>query len=149
MEPGKLELARELGASLALDPASLPGVAATLPGSGLDHVLECIGLPSTVELALRAVRAGGMVTLVGMTEMGVHAQVDVYRFLEGGIRLQGSNYGSSIPARDFPAIAADALAGRLPLDRLIAEQVGLERIDTAFEAMRQRSGGRRIVSFPG
>ena len=88
-------------------------------------------------------------TLVGMSEMGVHAEVDVYRFVERGIRLQGSNYGSCIPARDFPAIAADALAGRLPLDRLIAEQVGLERVDTAFEAMRRRQGGRRIVSFPG
>ena len=116
---------------------------------GPDHVLECIGLPSTAELALRSVRPGGTVTLVGMTEMGARASVDVYRFVEDGVRLLGSNYGSSLPARDFPRIATDAAAGRLPLARIVSETIALEDIDVAFEAMRRRDGARRVIDFSG
>jgi S-(hydroxymethyl)glutathione dehydrogenase/alcohol dehydrogenase len=110
-------------------------------------VLECIGLPEMVELALRIVRPGGTVALVGMTAMDATAAIDVYRFVEAGKRLLGSNYGSCVPARDFPRIAADAVAGRLPLERLITETIRLEGIEAAFGAMRRRDGARRIVRF--
>jgi S-(hydroxymethyl)glutathione dehydrogenase/alcohol dehydrogenase len=148
IEPEKLEVARSPGATRVAHPDSLGELAASLPALGLDHVLECIGLRSTVELALRSVRPGGTATLVGMTEMGVHAEVDVYRFVEDGTRLLGSNYGSCVPARDFPAIAADVVAGRLPLELLVTEHIALDEVGTAFEAMRQRDGARRIVTFP-
>jgi S-(hydroxymethyl)glutathione dehydrogenase/alcohol dehydrogenase len=147
VEPAKLELARALGATSAVEPTALIELVTTLPSLGPDHVIECIGLAETVELALRAVRPGGTVTLVGMTEMGVRAGLDVYRFVEDGVRLLGSNYGSCIPAVDFPRIALDVVQGRLPLERLITATIPLEDVDTAFESMRRRDGARRIVSF--
>jgi S-(hydroxymethyl)glutathione dehydrogenase/alcohol dehydrogenase len=147
VEPAKLELARSLGATSAVGPSALLELVTTLPSLGPDHVIECIGLTETAELALRAVRPGGTVTLVGMTEMGSRAGVDVYRFVEGGVRLLGSNYGSCIPALDFPRIARDVVEGRLPLERLITTSIQLEDIDAAFESMRQRDGARRIIVF--
>jgi Zn-dependent alcohol dehydrogenase len=84
-----------------------------------------------------------------MTGMGVQAGIDVYRFVEDGKRMVGSNYGSSIPALDFPRMAADAVAGRLPLHRLVSERIGLDAVGEAFEAMRRRDGVRRIVTFSG
>jgi len=147
IEPAKLETARDLGATAAITSDGLMAWVAGLPSGGADHVLECIGLPSTAELAIRAVRPGGTVTLVGMTAMGETAGIDIYRFVEDGKRLLGSNYGSSTPARDFPRIAADAVAGRLPLDRLISESIRLEGVEVAFDAMRHRDGIRRVVRF--
>jgi S-(hydroxymethyl)glutathione dehydrogenase/alcohol dehydrogenase len=147
VEPAKLALARALGASHAVHTDALPGTIAALPARGADHVLECIGLSTTAELALRTVRPGGTVTLVGMTAMGETVGLDVYRFVEDGKRLLGSNYGSCVPAQDFPSVAADAVAGRLPLERLISEVIPLDAIDGAFEAMRRRDGARRIVTF--
>ena len=79
--------------------------------AGADHVLECIGLVETVELAIELVRPGGTVTLVGMTPQGHRASFDVYRFVEDGKTIRGSNYGSADPARDFPAIAMAYLEG--------------------------------------
>ena len=147
LEPGKLEMARALGAAQAIEPEALPELVRGLPSGGADHVLECIGLAQTVELAVSAVRPGGTVTLVGMTEMGVTAAVDVYRFVEDGKRVLGSNYGSCIPARDFSRIAAEVVSGRLPLEGLITETIELADIDLAFEAMRRRDGARRIIRF--
>ncbi len=147
LEAAKRELACELGATYAVHPDALLELTAALPSGGSDHVLECIGLSETAELALGAVRPGGTVTLVGMTQMGVTTAVDVYRFVEDGKRLLGSNYGSCLPARDFPRIAADVVGGRLPLERLVTESIALEDIDAAFEAMRRRDGVRRVIRF--
>ena len=139
--PAKLELAVRAGAHQALlaEEAS--------QAQGTDHVLECIGLTETVELAIDLVRAGGTVTLVGMTPQGHRASFDVYRLVEDGKRIIGSNYGSAVPARDFPRIAIEYLEGKLPLDLLITERIRLEELDRAFDAMRRGDGARRVVVY--
>jgi S-(hydroxymethyl)glutathione dehydrogenase / alcohol dehydrogenase len=139
--PAKLDLAMRAGAHQAL----LADEAAQ--SAGADHVLECIGLVATVELAVELVRPGGAVTLVGMTPMGQRASFDVYRFVEDGKTIRGSNYGSADPATDFPAIADDYQGGRLALDVLITERIGLERLTDAFDAMRRGDGARRVIVF--
>ena len=115
--------------------------------AGSDHVLECIGLTETVELAIDLVRPGETATLVGMTPQGHRASFDVYRLVEDGKRIIGSNYGSAVPARDFPRIATDYLEGRLPLDLLITERMRLEDLDSAFAAMRRGDGARRVIVY--
>jgi S-(hydroxymethyl)glutathione dehydrogenase / alcohol dehydrogenase len=137
----KLELAMRAGAHRVL----LAGDAHQ--SRGADHAIECIGLVETVELAVDLVRPGGTVTLVGMTPQGQRAGFDVYRFVEDGKTIRGSNYGSADPARDFPAIADEYLDGRLPLDLLISERIGPEGLHHAFEAMRRGDGARRVIVF--
>ena len=82
-----------------------------------------------------------------MTPQGHRARFDVYRLVEDGKRILGSNYGSAVPARDFPLIAREYLDGRLPLDLLITERIGLERLDDAFGAMRRGEGARRVIVY--
>jgi S-(hydroxymethyl)glutathione dehydrogenase/alcohol dehydrogenase len=152
----KVELARSLGAHAAVrvlpDDASgtLAIVRSTLDRAGVgadgaDHVLECIGRTTTVELAIDLARPGGTVTLVGMTAQGERAGLDVYRFVEDGKRLLGSNYGSSVPAIAFPRLARLHLEGRLPIDRLITERIALEGVEVALAAMRRGDGARRVI----
>jgi S-(hydroxymethyl)glutathione dehydrogenase/alcohol dehydrogenase len=144
----KLELARALGATdvvLAGDgPATHAALVRLLP-EGADHAIEAIGLAATAELAMEIVRLGGTVTLVGMTPQGVRAGVDVYAFVARGIRLLGSNYGSATPATAFPELARHAVAGRLPVGRLIEERIGLDDLARAFDALRRGEGARRVV----
>ena len=139
--PAKLDLAVRAGAHRAL----LAEEAEQAAGS--DHVLECIGLTETIELAIDLVRPGGTVTLVGMTPQGHRASFDVYRLVEEGKRIIGSNYGSANPATDFPRIASEYLEGRLPLDLLVTERIGLQQLDSAFEAMRRGEGARRVIVY--
>ena len=145
--PAKLTLAQEAGATHAATPDRAPALVAELTEGGADHVLEAIGLSETVELAIDLTRPGGTTTLVGMTPQGERASIDVYRFVEEGRRLLGSNYGSAVPARDFPRICDLYLDGRLPLDLLVTERIGLDGLEEAFAAMRRRDGARRVVVF--
>jgi S-(hydroxymethyl)glutathione dehydrogenase/alcohol dehydrogenase len=148
--PAKLELARALGATDAVlagdGPATRAALLRLLP-EGADHALEAIGLAATAEMAVEIVRPGGTVTLVGMTPQGVRAGIDVYSFVERGIRLLGSNYGSATPAAAFPELARHAVAGRLPIGRLIEERIDLDDLAPAFEALRRGNGARRVVAF--
>ncbi|MFI5253833.1 MAG: alcohol dehydrogenase catalytic domain-containing protein [Candidatus Limnocylindrales bacterium] len=156
--PEKLALAASLGATLGVaalpaDPAgSLAAARDALAraglGDGADHAFECIGLPTTVELAIALTRPGGTTTLVGMTAQGQRAGLDVYRFVEEGRRLLGSNYGSSIPAVAFPRLARLHLEGRLPVERLISERIGLDDLEAALDAMRRGDGARRVILYP-
>lgn len=139
--PAKRELALRAGAHRAV-PAH-----AAREAAGADHVLECIGLVETVELGIELVRRGGIVTLVGMTPQGARASFDVYRLVEDGKQIRGSNYGSAVPQRDFPMIAREYLAGDLPLDLLVTERIGLDQLDAAFDAMRRGDGARRVIVY--
>lgn len=82
-----------------------------------------------------------------MTPQGHRAGFDVYRLVEDGKRIIGSNYGSADPARDFPRITNEYLAGRLPLDLLVSERIGLEQLEHAFDAMRRGDGARRVIVY--
>ncbi len=148
-QSAKLELARTSGATHAFD-ANDPdtdGAIRQLTNGGADHVLEAIGLTVTAERAIDLARPGGTVTLVGMTGQAERARIDVYRFVEDGKRLLGSNYGSIVPARDVPRIARDVVEGRLPLASLVTEHIPLAGIDPALESMRRRDGARRVITF--
>jgi S-(hydroxymethyl)glutathione dehydrogenase/alcohol dehydrogenase len=142
---GKRAMAVDVGATHSATPVEARAVVHDLTRAGADHVLDAIGLVETVELAIDLTRPGGTTTLVGMTPMGHRASFDVYRFVEDGKRLLGSNYGSAVPARDFPRICSLYLDGGLPLDLLVTEIITLDDLEAAFDAMRRGDGARRVV----
>ena len=67
--------------------------------------------------------------------------------VDGGRRILGSNYGSSVGATDFPRYAEMFLAGRLPIDRLIDRRIGLDDVEDAFDRLRRGEGLRSVVAF--
>ena len=149
--PAKLALARELGATHAIeagpDDAATRTAIRAATGGGPDYAFEAIGLRTTIELAIRCLPPGGTATLVGMTPFGEQASFEVFPFVDGGRRILGSNYGSAVPAVDFVRYARLHLEGRLPIERLIERRIGLDDIEDAFSAMRRGQGLRRVVAF--
>jgi S-(hydroxymethyl)glutathione dehydrogenase/alcohol dehydrogenase len=67
--------------------------------------------------------------------------------VEDAKQIRGSNYGSAHPARDFPMIATEYLEGKLPLDLLVTERIGLEHLERAFDALRRGDGARRVIVY--
>lgn len=141
-------LALRAGATSAVPPAeATPELIGELADGGADHVVEAIGLTETVEQAIELARPGGVVTLVGMTAQDRRAGFDVYRFVEDGKTIRGSNYGSATPAIDFPRIAGLYADGKLPLDLLVTARIALEAVPDALDAMRRGDGARRVVVY--
>jgi S-(hydroxymethyl)glutathione dehydrogenase/alcohol dehydrogenase len=155
----KLDRAIELGASDAIVAAASPAATAAAVRSlladggtlgtadGVDHAFETSGTMSGVETAVAVVRPGGTTVLVGMPAQGARVGLDVYAFVESGARILASNYGSAVPAEIFPEIARHAVAGSLPLERLIEARIRLADVPAAFDALRRGDGARRVVVF--
>ncbi len=68
-DEGRLAKARELGADVTIDNASVDALAAVMEltgGLGADVAIEAVGLPETFELCTELVRPGGRVANVGV-----------------------------------------------------------------------------------
>ena len=149
--PAKLELARAVGATDTVlaggdDSTTVEAIRDATDG-GPDVCVEAIGLSSTIEIAIASLPNGGTALLNGMTAFGARASFEVFPFVDGGRRVVGSNYGSAVPAIDFPRYAQLHLDGRLPVERLVTERIGLDGVEAAFERMRRGEGVRSVIAF--
>jgi S-(hydroxymethyl)glutathione dehydrogenase / alcohol dehydrogenase len=140
----KHALALEVGATHAVTSAE---EARELVGGGADFAFEAIGLVETIEALPGLLRPGGTAVLIGMPPYGVRASFDVYPFIDTGKALVGSIYGGSVPAVEFPRLAALYLAGKLPVDKLVSHRIALDDLDEAFEAMRRAERARSVIVF--
>jgi S-(hydroxymethyl)glutathione dehydrogenase/alcohol dehydrogenase len=149
----KLALAAELGAThgVRADPAdpdmTLEAIRGAAGDGGPDFVFEAIGLPATIEQAIRALPPGGTAVLVGMAPFGATVRFEGFPFVDGARRIIGSNYGSAVAAIDFPRYATWFLEGRLPIDRLIDRRLPLTDLDDAFDRLRAGQAARQVVVF--
>src|SRR6476659_8337892 len=148
VEDAKLEQARDVGATHAVrgDGDVAAAVKAIVPG-GADYAFEAIGLQRTIELMPDLICLGGVAVMVGMTPEDVRVSFSGFGMAEFGHSVLGSNYGSSVAPIDFPRIAALFEAGKLPIDRLITRRVALDEVNSAFDDMRARRGGRAVIVY--
>ncbi|MFF0446911.1 alcohol dehydrogenase catalytic domain-containing protein [Streptomyces sp. NPDC004609] len=146
LSPERLESARELGATHTLrgdDPELTAKIHEITAGA--HHAFEAIGRPATIESLPGLLRAGGQAVLVGMTAIGTKVSIDPFDLADQGKSILGCNYGSSVPAVDFPRLAALHQSGRLPLDRLVGTEGTLADIHRAFTDLRTGVGLRTIL----
>jgi S-(hydroxymethyl)glutathione dehydrogenase/alcohol dehydrogenase len=153
VNPAKLALAASLGATAGIraDPAApdatIAAIRAAAGDGGPEVVFEAIGLRSTIEQVVALLPPGGTAVLVGLTPFGERASFEVFPFVDGGRRILGSNYGSAVASVDFPGYAADFLAGRLPVDRLVDRRLPLDDLEDAFDRLRRGEAARQVVVF--
>ena len=114
---------------------------------GVDYSFEAIGRVESIEQLPSITRAGGTAVIVGLPPVGHRVTIDPLSFAELGLTLVGSNYGGAVPLVDFPRIADLYLAGKLPLDDLISDRVGLGDINEALDAMRRGERTRSVIVF--
>ena len=144
VDPRKLGLARELGASLAID--AREGDAAKRVRSetsgGADVAIEAIGNPKTQEQALASLRTGGRLVLLGFAAENMS--------LPGGrVTYREITVIGTLGCRpvDFPAVLDLVRRGRLVLGPLVTHRHTLDRINEGFDALRRGEGVRHIVAM--
>ncbi|NLG26660.1 MAG: galactitol-1-phosphate 5-dehydrogenase [Chloroflexi bacterium] len=130
--PAKLALAQRLGADVTLraDEPDLPQrlLHATGP-EGAEVVVEAVGLPSTVETALGAVRKGGAVALVG----NVAPRVEIP--LQGVVGRELDVFGVCASNGEYADCVALIAAGRFQVDPLISGYARLEDGQAVFDLL--------------
>ena len=80
-----------------------------------------------------------------MPAEGVRISVDPFDLADQGKRIVGCNYGSSVPAVDFPRLARLFLAGRLPLEKLVGRKRRLDEAAAALDDLRDAVGLRTVL----
>jgi alcohol dehydrogenase, propanol-preferring len=145
IDPRKLGLARELGASLAID--ARDGDAAKRvrkeTDGGADVAIEAIGNRKTQEQALASVRTGGRLVLLGFA-------ADNMSLPGGRVTYREITVIGTLGCRpiDFPIVLDLVRRGKLALGPLVTHRHTLESINSGFDALRRGEGVRHVVVMP-
>ncbi|WP_271215057.1 S-(hydroxymethyl)mycothiol dehydrogenase, partial [Pseudonocardia halophobica] len=135
----KLEWARGFGATHtvnARETDAVEAIQAATDGFGADVVVDAVGRPETWKQAFLARDLAGTVVLVGVPTPDLKApELPLIEYFGRGGALKSSWYGDCLPSRDFPYLVDLHLQGRLPLEKFVSEEIGLDDIETAFEKM--------------
>jgi Zn-dependent alcohol dehydrogenase len=142
------ELALRLGATAVVDPADADPVAVAREatnGIGVDYAFDAVGRAELVEQLMKLTRNGGTTVMVGVPGPSEVVKVRglVHNLYEK--KLIGCYLGSARQERDIDRAIRLWRAGRLDLEGMISEQVGLADLDRAAEAMRVGDGLRWVI----
>ncbi|MDB5691568.1 MAG: alcohol dehydrogenase [Alphaproteobacteria bacterium] len=146
--PAKRALAEKIGAtaSFAPDEEGLKERIVELTRGGVHHAIEAVGRISAGELAISLLRRGGTATIVGMMPLKERLSMGAMDLLAEK-RLQGCLMGSNRFPLDIPRLVDFYLTGRLDLDALVAERIGLAEINEAIDTLRTGEAARSVVVF--
>lgn len=143
-EPYRLELARVMGADLALDAAdegTEERIADATGGDGVEVVLEMSGSPRALDQALRVVTRGGSISLLGI--FGAPPTVDLSELvIMKGLRLHGI-FGRRI--YDTWDRTQALLRGGLDVSPIITHRLPLQQWEQAFELIASRHAGKVVL----
>ncbi|MBI3362054.1 MAG: Zn-dependent alcohol dehydrogenase [Chloroflexi bacterium] len=146
----KLAAARAFGATQAFNSKEIDPrrtVKDLTSGRGADYAFVTIGNAGVASQALRLVRRGGSLVLVGMPGKDAMVNLPMGQFVYDGQRVIGSHMGSTRPRVDVPRLVDLYLGGRLKLDELITACYPLEKINEAIEVMERGEALRNVIIF--
>jgi aryl-alcohol dehydrogenase len=149
VNPARLELAREVGATDVVDASTGDPTEAVLDlTGGADYAVETSGRLAVLDGAIRALASGGTCVVIGAPPMGSTLSVDIPDLLGRGIRLIGTNQGDSNPRQFLPRLLELHRAGRLPFDRLVS-RFPFDRINEAADRAADGTAIKPVLIMPG
>jgi threonine 3-dehydrogenase len=145
VEPYRLELARTMGADLALDgrdPNLIPQILQATGGDGVDVVLEMSGNPVALNQALEFITRGGRISLLGIFSEPVRVDLSDL-FIQKGLRLYGI-YGRKL--YDTWDRTQELLrSGRLDPSPILTHRFDLADWERGFELIASRHAGKVVL----
>jgi S-(hydroxymethyl)glutathione dehydrogenase/alcohol dehydrogenase len=146
MLDSKLELARKMGATDAVNPKKGDPVQQVkeLTGGGVDFSFEAIGLKIAAEQAFGMLKNGGTATVIGMIPLGQKVELPGVDFLFEK-KIQGSSMGSNRFRTDMPKYVDMYLNGKLNLDDMVSKRIKLADVNDAFAALEKGEVARQVI----
>ncbi len=149
INPAKLDLARQMGATHAVSAAATDPIQeiARICPEGLDIAIEATGRPQAMQQALGAVRSqGGAAVVIGNARHGERIDLDP-RQLNMGKRLLGTWGGDNWPDRDYPRYCRLLDSGRLRLEPILSEPYSLHQINEAIDDLEAGRVVRPLIDM--
>lgn len=148
LEPveAKRDMGRKLGADLCIDPLT-EDVNARLSEAGftwIRTVIECAGLPATMEQAIALAGKKATVMLFGLTKPDAQIAVKPFQIFQKELTLKASYINPCTQQRALQLIDA----GRLDVQSMVCGTVGLEQLEEVLKNPSLRARGKYIV-VPG
>lgn len=140
----RLAVAEKFGAAgTALSPGT-PAEAADLVGERLGDrattVIDCVGTQESVDLALAAVRDGGVFAFVGLPVTG--AQVTLLDTFDRNLTIRGG----IAPARTYiPALMKDIADGLVDPSPILDLRLPLTEVQAGYAAMDERRATKAVL----
>ena len=139
-QTSKRDLALDLGATVTA--GTVAEALALWPG-GADLVMECAGVPETVEAAPRLTRAGGRIVVLGVLPMGTRVAIEPFDLLFREIALLFAFINPHTQGRAGDLIAS----GRIVTAPLVWRRIGLDEAVDAI-ARPARPGEVKVIILP-
>lgn len=144
----RLQKAKEFGATDCVDFTACDPVAAVrqLTGDvGADKVYECSGAPGTFDQAVRMVRRGGDVGLVGVAKKNVMEPIPFNYVTSNEIQIHGSKANPNVASKVLKLMST----GQINVKQLISHRFTLDEFGEALDTFVGRKGGAvKVVIFP-
>ena len=146
LNPARLELALELGATEAIDPSRVDptGAVMALTGSGADVVLNTTDVPQVYLQGIACLAPQG--TFGFVTGSTAPLELNLTPILLGGRKIQGILQGDSEPQSFIPSLIELYRQGRFPMDRLITAYP-FEAIAEAMHASETGAAIKPVLTF--
>ena len=144
----KRDIAIKLGATHVVDALSDTAADEVIEVSrgGVHHAIEAVGRPQSAATAVKVLRRGATATILGMMPLGEKVGLSALDLLADK-KVQGALMGRNHFPVDIPRLVDFYQRGLLDLDTIIADRMPLERINDAFDELRQGDTTRSVIVF--
>ena len=151
INPDKKPLAEKLGMTDFVNPneveEDLVPYLVDLTGGGADYTFECIGNVDVMRQALECAHRGwGESIIIGVAGAGQEISTRPFQLVTGRV-WRGSAFGGARGRTDVPKIVDWYMDGKIEIDPLITHTMPLEKINDAFDLMREGKSIRSVVTF--
>ena len=118
-----------------------------LTKGGADYSFECIGNVNLMRQALECCHKGwGVSVIIGVAGAGQEISTRPFQLVTGRV-WKGTAFGGAKGRTDVPKIVDWYMDGKINIDDLVSEIMPLDRINEAFDNMRNGKAIRSVISF--
>ncbi|MGQ0618935.1 MAG: NAD(P)-dependent alcohol dehydrogenase [Panacagrimonas sp.] len=147
--PGRGQLALELGATHHINPKETPDVLAKIRElcGGVNYALDTTGIPAVIAAAVEALLPNGMLGLLGVpSSPEATVPANMMSMLMRGVGVKYIVEGDADPQEFIPRMAGWYQAGKFPFDRMV-KKFPFEQINEAAAASLSGAVIKPVVVF--
>jgi S-(hydroxymethyl)glutathione dehydrogenase / alcohol dehydrogenase len=114
---------------------------------GADYTFDCTGNVKVMRQALEAAHRGwGQSIVIGVAGAGQEISTRPFQLVTGRV-WKGTAFGGARGRTDVPKIVDWYMAGRIEIDPMITHILPLDKINDAFDLMREGKSIRSVITY--